>query len=304
MQVDSQRVSAPLSVRPQSVAAAITLTQLTAWTRPSPCWTGLCLTAMLLAATTLSPIVVRAQTTPPATAVQTQSAADHIAMGDKANVARNASAALAHYEAALQIAPKNYEALWKASGSAIDLGEAEPDEKKRVALYAKATSHAREAIAVDSMGAESNFAMARGLGRTALTLGARDRVKYAKDVRMYALRALATDPKHAGAMHVMGVWNAEIMRLNTFVRAFAKTVLGGSIFSEASWASAARYMEQSVANDPGRAVHHLDLARVYRDMDRRADARAQYDLAIKAPLKDANDGLYQKQAADELRALK
>ena len=245
---------------------------------------------------------MNAQGTPPA--VQTQTAADHIAMGDKANVARNATQALAHYEAALTLAPKNYEALWKASGSAIDLGEAELDEKKREAFYAKATTFARQSVAVDSSGAESNFALARGLGRTALTLSSRDRVKYAKDVRIAALKALANDPQHAGALHVMGVWNAEIMRLNSIVRMVAKTMLGGAIFKEASWASAAKYMEQSVANDPMRAVHHLDLARVYRDMDRKGDAKVQYDLAIKASLKDANDGLYKQQATEEVKRLK
>jgi len=245
---------------------------------------------------------MRAQVTAPA--VQTQTAPEQIAMGDKATLARDATQALAHYEAALTLSPKNYDALWKASGSAIDLGEAEADEKKREAFYAKATTLARQAVAVDSTGAESNFALARGLGRTALTLGSRDRVKYAKDVRMAALKALATDPKHAGALHVMGVWNAEIMRLNSIVRMVAKTVMGGAIFGEASWASAARYMEASVANDPTRAVHHLDLARVYRDMDRKGDAKVQYEMAIKAALKDANDGLYQKDAAAELKSLK
>ena len=45
-----------------------------------------------------------------------QTAADHIALGDKEYVAMNASAALQHYEAALQADPRNYEALWKASG--------------------------------------------------------------------------------------------------------------------------------------------------------------------------------------------
>ena len=263
---------------------------------------ALLLAMAVFVASIASPVAMNAQATAPA--AQTQTAADHIAMGDKANLARNATQALAHYEAALALAPRNYEALWKASGSAIDLGEAEPDDKKREAFYAKATSLARQSVAVDSAGAESNFALARGLGRTALTLGSRDRVKYAKDVRMVALKALAADPKHPGALHVMGVWNAEIMRLNSIVRMFAKTLLGGAVFSEASWASAAKYMEQSVANDPTRAVHHLDLARVYRDMGRKGDAKIQYDLAIKAPLKDANDGLYQKQAADETKGLK
>lgn len=279
-------------------------TQLTALPRGALARTALTALAALVISWSTTAGAQTAAPSTPAQGAPAQSAADHIAMGDKANLARDPRASLAHYEVALQTAPRNYEALWKASGALIDLGEAEGDEKKREAFYAKAVGYARTAIAVDSTGSEANFAMARALGRTALTLGARDRVKYAKDVRNHALKALAADPKHPGAMHVMGMWNAEIMRLNSIVRMFAKTVLGGAVFGEASWASAAKYMEQSVALDPARAVHHLDLARVYRDTDRKADARVQYELAIKAPLKDANDGLYQKQATDELKSLK
>ena len=36
-------------------------------------------------------------------------------------------------------------------------------------------------------------------------------------------------------LHVMGMWNAEVMRLNTFSRAVAKNVLGGRVFGAASW---------------------------------------------------------------------
>ncbi|MBC8089244.1 MAG: hypothetical protein H7Z40_18415 [Phycisphaerae bacterium] len=230
--------------------------------------------------------------------------AEHIAAGDKATDARQPKLALAQYEAALQAAPRSTDALWKASGAAIDIGEVDTDEKRREATFAKATDYARRAIATDSSNAEANFAMARGLGRSALTVGPRDRIKFAKEVRRYALKTLSVDAKHPGAMHVMGVWNAEIMRLNGMVRLFAKTVLGGQILGEASWAAAAKYLEQSVAIDPIRAVHRLDLARVYRDMGRKPEARAAYEAAIKAPLKDANDDLYQRQAAEELRALK
>ncbi|MGV3709015.1 MAG: hypothetical protein ACO1Q7_09240 [Gemmatimonas sp.] len=305
MQIDSDT----MRVSPQALRHDV---QYEAWQRMSQTLArqlssalaraGLAAALVLSSAIPTSPIATQTTVSPsPPSAL---SATEHIALGDKAVLARDAKEALAHYEAALVLSPRSYDALWKASGSAIDLGEAEPDAEKRKALYAKATTLARQSYAVDSAGAESNFAMARGLGRTALTLGSRDRVKYAKDVRMHALKALAADPKHPGALHVMGVWNAEIMRLSSIVRMFAKTVLGGAIFSEASWASAAKYMEGSVAADPARAVHHLDLARVYRDMDRKADARVQYDLAIKAPLRDANDSLYQKEAAAELKALK
>ena len=119
-----------------------------------------------------------------------------------------------------------------------------------------------------------------------------------------ALRALELNPKHPGAMHIMGVWNAEIMRLSGVTRLVARTLLGGAIFSEASWNSAVKYIDQSVAIDPDRTVHHLDQARIYRDVGRKADARAAYETAIKCPLVESNDEMYKKAAAAELRELK
>ncbi|HEV8217848.1 MAG TPA: hypothetical protein VGP95_18480, partial [Gemmatimonadaceae bacterium] len=52
-----------------------------------------------------------------------QSAADHIAGGDRDHAARNAQGALAHYEAALALDSTNSDALIKAAFEAVDLGE-------------------------------------------------------------------------------------------------------------------------------------------------------------------------------------
>ena len=61
----------------------------------------------------------------------------------------------------------------------------------------------------------------------------------------------------------MGMWNYNVMRLSGMTRFMAKTFLGGKVFDSANWDDAQRYMEESVANEPDRLVHHLDLARVY-----------------------------------------
>lgn len=235
--------------------------------------------------------------------VAAQTAAQHVAEGDSAYVARNAVAALAHYEAALALDPRDYAALWRASRSAVDLGEFEPDASKRAALYRTAQERAQLAVEVDPGDAEGHFALARALGRSALTLGVRDRVKYAGRVRAQALECLRLAPNHGGCLHVMGVWNAEVMRLNAFQRMFARNFLGGRVFGEASWANALRYMLAAVAADPRRIVHKLDLARVYRDMGDRAKAREEYQAVLDGPVIDYNDPHYKEQAAAELRKL-
>jgi regulator of microtubule dynamics protein 3 len=233
-----------------------------------------------------------------------QPAAELISAGDRESAARHPAQALPFFEHAIQQEPSNATALWKASRELVDLGEFETNVETRTAYYARATDYAKRAVTLAPNDAETHFHLARAFGRTALALGPRERVKYGIDVRAQALRALELAPRHPGALHVMGVWNAEIMRLNGISRLVAKTFLGGKVFETASWSEAVRYMELSVAAEPARLVHRLDLARVYRDVGRKADARASYLAAIAAAAFDANDELYRREAEKELAAMR
>lgn len=233
-----------------------------------------------------------------------QTAADHIAAGDREYAALKPAAALPHYEAAIAADAKSYEALWKASRAAVDIGEMEANADARKQIYKNAEQYARRAVEANPADAEGHFHLARSLGRTALTLGKRDRVKYAGEVRAHALQALERSPKHAGALHVMGMWNAEIMRLNAIQRFAAKNLLGGKIFGEASWKEAVRYMEAAVASEPDRIVHKIDLAEIYEDVGDKAKAREQYQAIGRAAILDAKDPTYKQQAEERLKKLR
>lgn len=233
-----------------------------------------------------------------------QGAAEHIALGDRARAAMDAPAALQHYEAAIKLEPKNYEALWKATREAVDVGEFNPESKERDRLYSTAELYARRAVDANPNDAEGHYQLARALGRKALSLGKRDQVKYAGDVRTQALEALKLNPKSAGAQHVMGMWNYNVMRLSGITRFMAKTFLGGKVFDSANWDDAQRYMEESVANEPNRLVHRLDLARVYAARGMKDKARAQYEATVNATPTEYNDKHFQAEAAKELAELK
>jgi tetratricopeptide (TPR) repeat protein len=230
-----------------------------------------------------------------------QSAAEHVAMGDREHAAMNAPAALRHYEEAVKADPRSFEGLWKASRDAVDVGEYNPDDKERERLYSVAELYARRAVEVNPADADGHAELARALGRKALSLGKKDQVKYAGDVRNAALEALRINPKNPAGLHVMGKWNYEVLRLSGITRFMAKTFLGGKVFDSANWDDAQRYMEESVANDPGRLVHHLDLARVYAARGHKEKAREQYEVVMKGPVGDFNDKKYQAEAAEEIK---
>jgi tetratricopeptide (TPR) repeat protein len=232
-----------------------------------------------------------------------QSAADHVAMGDRDHTAMNAPSALHHYQEAMKLEPKSYEALWKAAREAIDVGEY-ASRAVRDSVYPLAEQYAQRAVEANPNDAEGHFHLARALGRKALALGKRDRVKFAGDVRSHALESLKYDAKHPGALHVMGMWNYNVMQLSGMARFMAKNFLGGRVFDSANWDEAQRYMEQSVAVDPDRIVHHLDLARVYAARGNSAKAREHYEHTVRGARTEYNDAHYQREAAEELRKLK
>lgn len=233
------------------------------------------------------------------------SAAERLAAGDSAHAIFDAVAALAHYEAAAALDSLLAAAWGKAAGSAVDLGESERDAAKRRAYYEKGVRYARRAVALEPEVAEWQFALARALGRLALSVGVRERVRYAVEIRDRAIRALRIDPDHPGALHVLGMWHAEVRRLSGLERFVAQNFLGGRIFQEASWEEAVRLLERAVAVDPERLVHHLDLAKIYADIGEKAKARSHYQFVIDAQARtDYNDPLYKRQAAEELRRLR
>ena len=240
----------------------------------------------------------------PLSALRAQDAATVIQQAERDRAAHNASGALGRYETGLTTVPTSYDLLWRAAREAVDLGEGATDAARRTEYYRKAEGYARRAVTANSNGADGHFMLSVALGRTALSVGSRDRVKYAAEIRSEALAAVKIEPKHAGALHVLGVWNAEIMRLNSFTRFAARNFLGGKVFEQASWAEATRYLEAAVEADPARITHRLDLAKIYADTNQKPKARSTCDAAIRMPDVEFNDARYKRECQTLLAGLR
>lgn len=240
----------------------------------------------------------------PVTPLGAQSASDHVTMGVAANEAHDPGTALEHFRAALREDSLNYEANWRAAMTLLDLTELLPDSLRRArrdSLYALAEHYAARAVASDSLGADGHFALAAAIGTGSVLLGKEARIRRAGIIRREALKAIARNPRHDGAYHILGRWNAEIMRLSGLSRFFARNFLGAGVFKQASWKKAITFMEKAVELDPGRIQHHLELARIYADRKRGAAAEAQLHLVESLPAREIMDSILKRQGL-ELRA--
>jgi tetratricopeptide (TPR) repeat protein len=235
-----------------------------------------------------------------------QEAADHVALGKAAEEEHDLKTAMQHYDAALSLDSSNYDANWRGAITLLTLGEQITDAHKnsvRDSLYRQAERHAARAVASNPSGADGHFAYAASVGRASLTMGKKARIRRAAVIRSEALRAIALNPRHDGAYHILGRWNAEIMRISGLSRFFAKSFLGAGIFNQASWAKAIYNMQKAVELDPGRIYHHLELAEIYSDRKRTADAKAQLRLVDSLPAREVMDSAYKREGASLLRQL-
>jgi tetratricopeptide (TPR) repeat protein len=234
-------------------------------------------------------------------AVAAQSAARHLAEGDKAYSSRRAPEALRHYRAAIAGDSTRADALWRASAVEAEIAEFDPDSAHADSLLASAERHGRAAVTLAPKSADAHFALAQALGRTALRVPTTSRLPYAIGIHKEALACLELAPGDARCLHVLGLWDAEYMRLGHFSREMANTMTGGKLFANATWEEAERNLKAAIAAEPKRAIHHLDLARIYRDQGKKAEAKAEFQAVIDAPLKDYNDERYREVAKNGMK---
>ncbi|HET6922586.1 MAG TPA: tetratricopeptide repeat protein [Anaeromyxobacteraceae bacterium] len=212
-------------------------------------------------------------------------------------------------KAMLAESPGDGAALWRAARAQVDIakqvkGEHEYTRSVRDSVYQVARDFAERAVAADSNEAEAHFTVALVLGQLSLTRSGNERVRFARTIYDEAARAVALDSAHDGAHHVLGAWHAEIKRLSGLTRFFAKTLFGAGFMDRAHWDSATTHLEKAVALNPTYIHHRLELAQVYADRSRWAEARAQLEAIPSLPDRDVVDGDHRTAAAALLQKIR
>ncbi|MCG3118867.1 MAG: hypothetical protein ALAOOOJD_01152 [bacterium] len=224
-----------------------------------------------------------------------------IRAGDIAYANFDNHAAYGEYSHAVALDSSNYEALWKLARAYIDVGMSLPrNEKPQRYFWAEKT--ARRCVFLYPDSAEGHFFLAVALGRYALFVGGKRKVQIAREVRIEAERTLHLNPKHYGAMHVLGRWHYELANLNFLERTVAKLIFGG-LPPGASYEKAAAYFEHAIALNPGAPVHRLDYGRTLIKLGRFTAARQQLEKCTALPQVFWDDDQHQREARQLLDKL-
>jgi len=242
-------------------------------------------------------------------AAQATTVAAEIKEGDSLQTALHPEPALAHFRAAIALDSTNYEALWKASRALVDIAkqiesDKDPEKRHRDSLYVQAQGLAEAAVRANPSGAAAHAMIAQALGRLSRTRGGKERVRFAKIIYDEAARAVELDSAQDLAYHVLGAWHAEVERLSSIQRFFAKALFGAGFMDRANWADAQRYLERAVAIRPQNVYHHLELAEIYVDVGKYSLARDQLRMIHDLPVSDVLDHEYKTRAATLLQDIK
>lgn len=154
-------------------------------------------------------------------------------------------------------------------------------------LGEKALDAAQRAVTANPNNTQTHLSLAIVYGRIALDEPARRKVEMSRLIRQEAETAAHLDPKNDYAWHVLGRWNYELANFNPFLKALAQAIYGK--LPDASNEKAVEYFSKSIALQPRRVAHHLELGRAYLALGEKQKARAQFNKGLSVPSTEKDD---------------
>ena len=223
-----------------------------------------------------------------------ETATVHIDIGEKLRGEFKYQESLEAFLKAHQIEPGNSEVIWRISRAYVDLGDKEESKTNKKTLYLKAEEYARKSIKIDANSSYCHTYLAIAVGQVALLEGGKKKVRYSKEIKDEAMKAIELDQSNDIAYHILGRWHREVANLNRILKAFAKMLYGG--LPKASNEEAVKFFQKAIEVRPTSINHHLELAKTYQRMKEWKLALKEVDEVNRLPQTDPSDGEYQKES--------
>jgi flavin-dependent dehydrogenase len=233
-----------------------------------------------------------------ATPATSRSGADFLVEGDSAIARLDLDAATAAYRQALRADPQSYPAAWKLARAIADRATLTPNAADQRRLCQQAESLARVAVALNPGGAKGHAFLSVALGKQAIFVGGKTKVRLSREIKAEADRTLALDANDDLAHHVLGIWNREVVEVSGILRFFAKTFLGG--IPKASMDDALAHLRKAAELRPDVIPHRVELGITLASARRYRDAEQELVRALEMPTSWVTDDFYRAKARDAL----
>lgn len=217
-----------------------------------------------------------------------------IARGDSLMAALDTPAAIEAYRSGLSSHTEDVELLWKLARALSNRTAETAGPEGDRPLHEEAVEVARRAVAAEPGSARTQTMLAVALGRYGRWLAHECRIRCAGEVvemgrEAYhaTRRAIEIDPYDPAPLIVLGVYHRELSTVPVVVKLVARTFLGG--YPPVSLRQSTVSLQRAIRLEPDDVTAHLELARTYRAMGRRVEARAEIDRALAAPVRERLD---------------
>lgn len=187
--------------------------------------------------------------------------------------------------------------------SSLDLGAVATSHADSLAAYSVAVDTAWALVLMAPDDADAHYIYAVAVGQRLELAGTREKIRLGAVTRREAEAALALDPDHAGAHHVLGRLSAATMRLGFVARFVARRILGAGAMDGASWELAEYHFTRARDLEPENPRHLMELGALYSDTNRPAEALEALKEAIAAPRVEVGDSLAAERAIQLMASL-
>jgi tetratricopeptide (TPR) repeat protein len=174
-----------------------------------------------------------------------------------------------------------------------------PDLQK--ALAETAFNCAEAALQADPQNATAHVCVAVTLAKMFPYVSNQTKVVYSRQIKAECERAIALDPRQDVAYYLLARWNFGVANMNWLYKGLVRIIYGG--LPEASNTEALKDLQQAIALNPARIIHHEELAKVYLALGQKDAARRQLEECARLKPTDPDDEDARADAARELSDL-
>ncbi len=171
-------------------------------------------------------------------------------------------------------------------------------DAEKMKYYQTAEYLAKKAIKLNEASADAHFAYAMALGRINENASSKQKVANAKLIKTQVDRAIALNPRLAGAYHILGRWNRTIAGFNGVEKIMINSFFGG-VPPGGTYDDAVKAFITAIGIEPKYMNHQFELAQTYSDMGKKVEAKLWAQKALEITPSNEDD----KKAKTDCEAL-